>query len=428
MSKTLNIRGLAIGQGSPRIVVPIVDVTKDGILSSAGTIRTMNADVVEWRCDRFSGGTDIASVTDVLKDLREVLGNIPLLFTFRTAKEGGEKALAPELYAILLKGAASTGFIDLIDVELFTGDEHVKDILASAHARNVFVIASSHDFQKTPGKEEILSRLKKMDILGADILKIAVMPQSRADVITLLDATQEADTLIEKPVVTMSMGRLGLISRLCGEAFGSALTFGTVGAASAPGQMNATDLRRILELIHMNSGDRFRKNIILIGFMGVGKTSVATRLSEKLAMQIVETDREIVEREGMSIPEIFSSHGEEYFRDRETEVFRDIKDSHQMIISAGGGAVLRDENVKNMKSNGVIILLTATPATILARVRDNTDRPLLNGNMNEEYISSMMERRRARYEEVADLKIDTTGKTVQEVCEAIIEALHAEDS
>ena len=256
MSKTLYVRGLAIGQGSPKIVVPIVDVTKDGILSSARAIHAMKPDVVEWRCDWFSGGCDIDSVKDVLKDLREALGDIPLLFTFRTGKEGGKTPLAPDPYAELLKGAASTGLVDLIDVELFTGDETFSDILSFAHACDVPVIASSHDFQKTPGKEEIFSRLKKMDILGADILKIAVMPESRADVITLLDATQEADAAIAKPIVTMSMGQMGLISRLCGEAFGSALTFGSVGAASAPGQMNAGDLRRVLDLIHINSGEK----------------------------------------------------------------------------------------------------------------------------------------------------------------------------
>ena len=253
MSKTLYVRNLAIGQGSRKIVVPIVGRTKDSILSSAGKIRAMKPDIVEWRCDWFSGGCDIAYVKDVLKDLRQALGEIPLLFTFRTAEEGGETMLAPDSYAELLKSAARTGLVDLIDVEIFTGDEYVRDILDTAHAHNVFAVASSHDFQRTPDKDEILSRLRKMDLLGSDILKIAVMPQSRADVITLLDATQEADAMIAKPIVTMSMGSQGLISRLCGEAFGSSLTFGSVGAASAPGQMNAEDLRRILDLIHSNS-------------------------------------------------------------------------------------------------------------------------------------------------------------------------------
>ena len=171
----------------------------------------------------------------------------------------------------------------------------------------------------------------------------------------------------------------------------------------------------------------FPKNIVLIGFMGAGKTSVASCLAEQFAIPVIETDQEIVKREGMSIPEIFKTHGETYFRDRESDVFRDVKEGQQMIISAGGGAVLRDENVKNMKENGIIVLLTASPAAILARVRDSKDRPLLNGNMNEDYISSLMEKRRKRYEEVADLVIDTTEKTVPEVCEAIVRNLHAGD-
>ena len=171
----------------------------------------------------------------------------------------------------------------------------------------------------------------------------------------------------------------------------------------------------------------FPKNIVLIGFMGAGKTSVASCLAEQFSIPVIETDQEIVKREGMSIPEIFKAHGETYFRDRESDVFRDVKEGQQMIISAGGGAVLRDENVKNMKANGIIVLLTASPAAILARVRDSKDRPLLNGNMNEDYISSLMEKRRKRYEEIADLVIDTTEKTVPEVCEAIVRNLHAGD-
>lgn len=167
----------------------------------------------------------------------------------------------------------------------------------------------------------------------------------------------------------------------------------------------------------------FSRNIVLIGFMGAGKSSVAAYLSEKFSLETVETDQEIVNRVGRSIPEIFETFGEPYFRDRESEVIRKIGEGQQMIISAGGGAVLRDENVENMKESGVIVLLTATPAAILERVRDNSDRPLLNGNMNEEYIAGMMEKRRARYEEVADYIIDTTGKTIPEVCDDILAAL-----
>ena len=113
------------------------------------------------------------------------------------------------------------------------------------------VIVSNHDFDKTPDKDEILERLIKMQKLGADIPKIAVMPTCKKDVITLLAATEEmATNHCDTPIITMSMGSMGLISRLCGEAFGSALTFGAIGKTSAPGQMNVEDLSKILSLIH----------------------------------------------------------------------------------------------------------------------------------------------------------------------------------
>ncbi|OLA13217.1 MAG: type I 3-dehydroquinate dehydratase, partial [Coprococcus sp. 43_8] len=174
----------------------------------------------------------------------------PILFTFRTSKEGGEKAIEPEAYAILNKEAAKSGYVDLVDVEAFTGDEIVKDIIAGAHEYGVKVVASNHDFHKTPSQEEIVARLRKMQELGADIPKIAVMPQSKKDVLTLLCATEEmATNYADRPIITMSMGGTGVISRVCGEAFGSALTFGAAKKASAPGQMNASDLREILTLI-----------------------------------------------------------------------------------------------------------------------------------------------------------------------------------
>ena len=253
MSKTLQIRNLTIGQGSPKIIVPIVGVTREEIIGSAKDIKAASPDVVEWRADWFKDVLDFDKVSDVLSELRTIYGGTPILFTFRTAKEGGEMAIEAEHYAELNTMTAATGLIDLIDVEVFTGDEIVSDMIRAAHRFDVKVVASNHDFHGTPAKDDIVSRLKKMDALGADIPKIAVMPTCRADVITLLDATQEADAAIDKPLITISMSGTGLVSRLAGEAFGSALTFGAVGKTSAPGQMNAEDLRMILELIHKSS-------------------------------------------------------------------------------------------------------------------------------------------------------------------------------
>lgn len=247
----VEVRGVRIGEGIPKICVPIVGTTRDEILAAAKSFESVKKDVVEWRADWFEGVFDFAQVEAVLKELRRVLGNTPILFTFRTANEGGEKAIEPAAYAELNKRAAATGLIDLVDVEAFTGDEVVRDIIESAHESGVVVVASNHDFEKTPEKDEIVRRLRKMQELGANIPKIAVMPQSRKDVLTLLSATEEmVSEYADRPIITMSMSATGLISRLCGECFGSALTFGAVGKASAPGQMNASDLSEILNLIH----------------------------------------------------------------------------------------------------------------------------------------------------------------------------------
>lgn len=250
MSKTVEVRGVKIGEGIPKIIVPIVAKTKEEILAAAASFAGVRYDIVEWRVDWFDGVFDFAQVEDVLKDLRPALGDKPILFTFRTSKEGGEKAIEADAYAELNKKAAATGLVDMVDVEAFTGDEIVKDIIAGAHAAGVKVVASNHDFFKTPDKDDIVGRLCKMQELGADIPKIAVMPQNKKDVLTLLAATEEMATdHADRPIITMSMAGTGLISRLCGEVFGSAATFGAVGKVSAPGQMNAKDLDTILKLI-----------------------------------------------------------------------------------------------------------------------------------------------------------------------------------
>lgn len=248
---TVKIRDIEIGAGAPKIIVPIVGVTKEDIIEEAKTFDSIPVDVVEWRVDWFEGVFDFAKVEDVLKDLRAALGNIPLLMTFRTSKEGGEKAIESEAYAELNIKAAQTGYVDLIDVEIFTGDEIVKKIIDGAHAAGVKVIASNHDFFKTPAKADIIYRLRKMQDMNADIPKIAVMPQNKKDVLTLLAATEEMATdYADRPIITMSMAGTGVISRLCGEVFGSSMTFGAAKKASAPGQMGVNDLNTVLGLLH----------------------------------------------------------------------------------------------------------------------------------------------------------------------------------
>ena len=138
-------------------------------------------------------------------------------------------------YVELNRRMSGAGYIDMVDVEMFSGDDTVSALVRCAHACQVKVVGSNHDFQKTPAKEEIVARLRRMQELDADILKIAVMLRSKKDVLTLLAATEEmCSEYANRPVITMSMDGMGVISRLCGEAFGSAVTFGSAGKASAP--------------------------------------------------------------------------------------------------------------------------------------------------------------------------------------------------
>lgn len=167
----------------------------------------------------------------------------------------------------------------------------------------------------------------------------------------------------------------------------------------------------------------FDYNIVLIGFMGAGKSTVSEYLSTMFAMDVVEMDQVIAEREGMSIPDIFATYGEEYFRNRETQLLKEMQLRKQAVISCGGGAALREENVAEMKKNGRVVLLTASPHTIYERVKDSTDRPILNGNNNVEFIAELMEKRREKYEKAADIVIYTDDKSVLQICEELIAKL-----
>lgn len=164
----------------------------------------------------------------------------------------------------------------------------------------------------------------------------------------------------------------------------------------------------------------FAYNILLIGFMGVGKTTVSSYLSHMLSMEEIETDAHIVKMEGMTIAEMFKIKGEEYFRKCETNTLISLKQRQNTIISCGGGMALRDINVEYMKQSGKVVLLTASPETIFERVRYSNERPLLNGNMNIEFISNLMKQREQKYLNASDIIVSTDNKTINEICEEIV--------
>ncbi len=255
----VEVRNIKIGEGIPKICVPIVGKKREEIIAQAKAVASLpegSVDLAEWRADWFDDVMQEGYAEDVLGELRKALGEKPLLFTFRTAGEGGKKTVSGEGYVRLIERAVQTGYVDLVDVELFMGDGTVKEIIKKAHDFGIKVIVSNHDFSSTPAREELLLRMEKMLALGADIPKIAVMPKSRGDVLTLLAATEEMTRRhAECPVITMSMGETGVISRICGETFGSAVTFGSAGKESAPGQVGARDLHTVLGILHGKTGD-----------------------------------------------------------------------------------------------------------------------------------------------------------------------------
>ncbi len=254
MMNRVQVKNVVFGEGVPKICVPIVAQTKEAIVAEAKSFKDIPVDVVEWRADWFEGLRDTAKVIDVLNELVPALNGVPLLFTIRTSNEGGEIEITPDDYQQINRVIAASGLIDLIDVEIFIGDATVKAVIKEAHANGVKVVGSNHDFHKTPAKDDIIYRLRKMQDMGADIPKIAVMPRSALDVLSLLEATTiMKEQYADRPIITMSMSGTGVISRLACEIFGSCLTFGAAKKASAPGQIGVNDLHGVLELIHKSS-------------------------------------------------------------------------------------------------------------------------------------------------------------------------------
>lgn len=246
--KIVSVREIHIGEGVPKIIVPLMGKNVEQLLGEIKTIKQATPDIVEWRADALEEIENLEVVKESLSTIRDALFPIPLLFTFRSHREGGNKIIEDAYYKKLLENVIQTKAIDLVDVELFS--LNVSEIVETAKAHDIYVVMSSHDFEKTPAKEEIVWRLRRMQELDAHIPKIAVMPKTPTDVLTLLDATYTMSTLYaDRPIITMSMATTGTISRIAGQVFGSAATFGSGVEASAPGQIPAEELKKMLNLL-----------------------------------------------------------------------------------------------------------------------------------------------------------------------------------
>jgi 3-dehydroquinate dehydratase-1 len=247
--KVINLRNKIIGGPKPQVCVPLVGNTKEQLIMEAKEILTFKPDLVEWRVDYFKDVEEIEKVKGLLKQLRNILKDYPIIFTCRTKIEGGYKKIDDEIRLNLTKEIIKTKQVEIVDIELIYGEETIKEIIDIAKENGIYIIISSHDFEATPSKETIVERLLKAEVLGADISKIAVMPNTMRDVLTLLEATLEAYEKAQVPIVTMSMSNKGIVSRTTGSLFGSAITFASGKSSSAPGQIPISELRMIIDTL-----------------------------------------------------------------------------------------------------------------------------------------------------------------------------------
>ncbi|MBZ6533739.1 type I 3-dehydroquinate dehydratase [Acinetobacter seifertii] len=233
-----------------KTIVPITAKTKEQALAQAQVIaNTADADLAEFRIDLLSFASDTKQVIALGHELKKILGHKPMIATIRTKNEGGQLEISDADYGKTYQAYLKNPFMDWLDVEMFRDQKVVSEIVQKAHQKKVLVVMSNHDFQKTPSQDEIEKRLLKQDQMGADILKIAVMPKSKQDVFTLMNATLKVSQQTSKPLLTMSMGQLGTISRVATANMGGSYSFGMIGQASAPGQIDVTKLKQILQTV-----------------------------------------------------------------------------------------------------------------------------------------------------------------------------------
>jgi 3-dehydroquinate dehydratase-1 len=251
MSRPILLAGQPLAGGRlPAICAPLVATDSEALAAEVQAVVARRPDLLEWRVDFFANIHDTWEVLAAARRLRAAAAGIPILFTRRAQREGGQPIGLDEAQVLALYQAViAGGQVDLVDYEMENAPDHVARVRAWCAARGLPLVLSFHDFQATPASDQLAARFAQAHRLGADIAKLAVMPRSMADVHRLLGATLEASSTLPIPVISMAMGGLGAVSRLCGGVFGSALTFAVGASASAPGQIAIEDVRSALAVL-----------------------------------------------------------------------------------------------------------------------------------------------------------------------------------
>ena len=257
-SRPIELHGQPIAGGKfPLICTPLVGRTQEQLLAELAVVLPKQPDVLEWRVDFFEAIGDSAAVIAAARAIKQAAGNIPVLFTRRSTLEGGEKIALNEDQVIAMYAAVcESKCIDLIDYEMANDPANIVRVRAAAKANDIKLVLSFHNFSFTPGMETLVAKFLAADQLGADVAKVAVMPRDLDDVLTLLAATREASKKLRIPLISMSMGPYGAMTRLFGWAFGSSLTFAVGASSSAPGQVPIEDLNTVLAILQKSIGGK----------------------------------------------------------------------------------------------------------------------------------------------------------------------------
>lgn len=245
------MKGRIIGEGDqPLICTPLVGKNEEELISELKKVLEKKPDILEWRVDFYEGIINTASVVALLKRIKKIAGYLPVIFTIRSTREGGQPIPLSDRQIInLMETVCRNTDVEYIDCELSTLPENIARICRIAAANDTKVIASFHDFKQTPNRETLLGKFKEAQRYGADVVKLAVMANEPVDLLTLLDVTLEAKNIIDIPIITVSMGKYGVLSRIIGGIFGSSVTFAVGQKSSAPGQIPIEDLQLALDIV-----------------------------------------------------------------------------------------------------------------------------------------------------------------------------------
>lgn len=240
--KELTVKNHLISKAAPTICVPVMGESFDEVVKGVKSAVKAGAAMVEWRADYFENLQDSLELGRLLWKLKEITPDTVLVFTIRTVREGGTGDLSQKKIEEILMEVAESGCVDFVDYEFSQGTD-VKKMISSLQELGAKVIASHHEFERTPSKDEMMKLLKDMEASGADIVKLAIMPKDFKDTLRLMDTSLEFDEESDCPLISMAMGDLGKVSRVAGRFFGSVVTFAALGAESAPGQISYGEIR-----------------------------------------------------------------------------------------------------------------------------------------------------------------------------------------